>query len=129
MEKNQTREAKEYEAAMKNLHELSLKKAMSEDGIDTSKISQKTFDEVRRLVDKQSYVRQKYQQIITKAQQEAQAAINKVQQDMQMDLQEVQKEIEDAVKQIKVEQGVILEEKLEVARGEEKEAAKQPEKI
>lgn len=106
-----TKEQIEYEKALKNLHELSLKKVMSEEGIDTSKVPRKKFDEIRRLVDQQNPVRQKYQEIINKAQQEAQAVITKAQQDMQAELKEIQSQIEGIVKQVKIEQGIIPEEK------------------
>lgn len=150
MAQTKTKEQIEYEKAVKNMHELSLKKALSEEGIDTSKIPRKTFDDFRRLVDSQSPVKQKYQEIITKAQQEAQAIITKAhaeitraqqdanaiitkaQQDMQNELQEIEKGIEEGVKQIKIEQGIIQEEKPPEAEaspeGAEIEAGKEPEK-
>ncbi len=111
MNQVKTKETIEYEKALKNLHELSLKKAMSEEGIDTSKIPRKKFDEIRRLVDQQNPVRQKYQEIINKAQQDATAAITRAQQDMQAELKEIQNQIEEIVKQVKIEQGIIQEEK------------------
>ena len=79
--KPKTRESIEYEKALKNLHELSLKKALSEEGVNTSKVSRQKFDDIRRLVDKQVPVRQKYQEIINKAQQESSATITKAQQE------------------------------------------------
>ncbi len=133
MNQVKTKETSEYEKALKNLHELSLKKAMSEEGINTSKIPRKKFDEIRRLVDQQNPVRQKYQEIINKAQQEAQAAITKAQQDMQAELKEIQNQIEGIVKQVKIEQGLLKpeEEKPPGAEaqleGAGKEAGKEPE--
>lgn len=118
MDKLKTKEAIEYEKGLKTLHELSLKKALSEDGIDTSKVTRKKLDEVRRLVDKQQPVHQKYQEIITKtqqesnviitkAQQESNVIIIKAQQDMQAELAGIQKEVEEIIKSIKIEQGII----------------------
>lgn len=118
MNEVRTKEAIEYEKGLKNLHELSLKKAMSEDGIDTSKVTRKKLDEVRRLVDKQEPVRRKHQETINKAQQEANAAITKIQQDvnatvtkaqqdMQAEIAEIQKEVEEVIKSIQIEQGII----------------------
>lgn len=117
--KPRTRESIEYDKALKNLHELSLKKALSEEGINTSKVPRKIFDDIRRLVDKQPPLRQKYQEIITKAQleanaiitkaqQEASVIITKAQQEMQAELTEVQKEVEEIIKSIKIEQGIII---------------------
>jgi len=116
--KPRTRESIEYDKALKNLHELSLKKALSEEGINTSKVPRKIFDDIRRLVDKQPPLRQKYQEIITrtqleantiitKAQQEASVIITKAQQEMQAELTEVQKEVEEIINSIKIEQGII----------------------
>ena len=118
MNELRTKEAIEYEKGMKTLHELSLKKALSEDGIDTSKVTRKKLDEIRRIVDKQEPVRRNYQELINKAQQEANAAITKIQQevnatvtkaqqDMQAEIAEIQKEVEDIVKSIQIEQGII----------------------
>ena len=95
--KPKTREAIEYEMGLKTLHELSLKKALSEEGINTSKIPRQKMDEIRRLIDKQGPVRQKYQEIITRTQQ-----------DMQVELAEIQKEVEEIIKSIKIEQGIII---------------------
>jgi len=95
--KPRTRESIEYDKALKTLHELSLKKALSEEGVNTSKVPRQKFDDIRRLVDKQPPLRQKYQEIITKAQQE-----------MQAELAEIQKEVEDIIKSIKIEQGIII---------------------
>lgn len=106
--KPKTRESIEYEKALKTLHELSLKKALSEEGVNTSKVSRQKTDEIRRLVDKQVPVRQKYQEIITKAQQESSAIITKAQQEMQAELAEIQKEVEEIIKSIKIEQGIII---------------------
>lgn len=106
--KPKTRESIEYEKALKNMHELSLKKALSEEGVNTSKVPRKKFDDIRRLVDKQGPVRQKYQEIINKAQQEASATITKAQQEMQTELAEIQKEVEEIIKSIKIEQGIII---------------------
>ena len=105
--KPKTRETIEYEKALKNMHELSLKKALSDEGVNTSKVPRKKFDDIRRLVDKQAPVRQKYQEIINKAQQEASATITRAQQDMQAELGEIQKEVEEIIKSIKIEQGII----------------------
>lgn len=149
MNQIKTRETIEYEKALKNMHELSLKKALSEEGIDTSKIPRKKFDDLKRLVDTQTPVKQKYQEImtkthqevqtiitraqaeITKAQQDANAIITKTQQDMQNELQEIEKEIEEVVKQIKIEQGIIQEKPPEAEappEGAGIEAGKEPEK-
>lgn len=106
--KPKTRESIEYEKALKNMHELSLKKALSDEGVNTSKVPRKKFDDIRRLVDKQAPVRQKYQEIINKAQQEASAIITKAQQEMQAELAEIQKEVEEIIKSIKIEQGIII---------------------
>ena len=117
--KPKTIETIEYEKALKTLHELSLKKALSEEGVNTSKVSRQKFDDIRRLVDKQVPVRQKYQEIInkaqqessaiiTKAQQESSATITKAQQEMQAELAEIQKEVEEIIKSIKIEQGIII---------------------
>lgn len=110
MNELKTKESIEYEKCLKNLHELSLKKALSEDGIDTSKVPRKKLDEISRLVDKQQPVRQKYQVIINNVQQEASAAITKAQQDMQAELAGIQKEVEEIIKSIKIEQGIITAE-------------------
>jgi len=107
MNKVKTRETIEYEKGLKTLHELSLKKALSEDGVDTSKVPRKILDTIGRLVDKQGPVRQKYQVIITKAQQEASAIITKAQQDSQAEQAEIQKGVEEIIKSIKIEQGII----------------------
>jgi len=105
--KPRTTESIEYDKALKTLHELSLKKALSEEGVNTSKVPRQKFDDIRRLVDKQPPLRQKYQEIITKAQQEASATITKAQQEMQAELTEVQKEVEEIINSIKIEQGII----------------------
>lgn len=143
MAQTKTKENIEYEKALKNLHELSLRKALSEDGIDTSKIPRKKFDDLKRLVDSQSPVKQKYQEIITraqqdanaiitKAQQEAQAIMTRAQQDMQAELKGVHDQTEEIVKQIKVEQGIIQEEKQPEAEAQPEgagiEAGKEAEK-
>ena len=86
MDKPKTKEAIEYEKCLKTLHELSLKKALSEDGIDTSKVPRKKLDDIRRLVDRQQPVHHKYREIINKAQQESNAIITKANQDMQAEL-------------------------------------------
>lgn len=128
--KPKTKEAIEYEEGLKNLHVLSLKKALSEDGIDTSKVTRKKLDEVRRLVNKQEPVRRKHQEIMNKAQQEANAAITKIQQeanatvtkaqqDMQAEIAEIQKEVEEVIKSIKIDQGIITAEPEKESPGEE----------
>lgn len=129
MNQTKTKETIEYEKCLKTLHELSLKKALSEEGIDTSKIPRKELDEIRRLVDKQGPVRQKYQEIInksqqeanatiTKAQQESNATITKAQQDMQAELAEIQKEVEENIKSIQIEQGIIKSPEKEVGEAQ-----------
>lgn len=149
MAQTKTKEQIDYEKALKNMHELSLRKALSEEGIDTSKIPRKKFDDLKRLVDSQTPIKQKYQEImtkthqeaqaiitraqaeITKAQQDANAIITKAQQDMQNELHGIEKEIEEVVKQIKIEQGIIQEEKPPEAEAPpenaETGAAKEPE--
>lgn len=129
MNQTKTKESIEYDKCLKTLHELSLKKALSEEGINTSHVPRKKLDEVRRLVDKQPPVRQKYQEIITKAQQEANLVITKAQQDMQAELAEIQKEVEDVIKSIKIEQGIIKSPEKEVAEPESQgdEVKKEPE--
>ena len=108
MNQTKTREEIELENALKNLPELKLKSALSKQGIDTSKISRQKLDNIRRLWDKYGQVSQKYQAIITKAQQEASATITKAQQEMQAELAEIQKEDEEIEKLIKIEQGIII---------------------
>ena len=110
MDKPKTKEAIEYEKCLKTLHELSLKKALSEDGIDTSKVPRKKLDDIRRLVDRQQPVHHKYREIINKAQQESNAIITKANQDMQAELAGIQKEVEEVIKSIKIEQGIITAE-------------------
>ena len=111
-----TKESIEYDIALKNLHKLSLKKALSEEGIDTSKVPQQELDELRRVLDSRGPVHQKYSDIINKAQQESSGIINKAQQDMKSELDVIQKEGEELIKSIKLEQGIIeplLEERVE----------------
>ena len=97
MNQTKTRETIEYEKALKPLHELRLKSELSQEGIDTSKISRKKLDDFRRLLDKQGLVHQKYQAIIARAEQERQA-----------EFAEIQKDGEELVKSIKIEQGIII---------------------
>lgn len=121
MTQTKTKERLEYEKAMKNLHELSLKAALSEDGINVSQVPRQKLDEIRRLLSSQALVRQKYQEIITRAQTEANAAVTKAQQDMQAELTGIHNEVEETIKQIKIEQGIIK------PPGAEAEQEKQPE--
>lgn len=104
--KPRTKEDIEFEKALKNMHELSLKKTLSEEGIDTSKIPRMKFDNIKRLLEKQQSIRQKYQEIINKAQTDAQAIINKAQTDLHGEIAEIQNEIENIIKGIKVDQGI-----------------------
>lgn len=106
--KPKTGEEIELEKALKNLPELKLKSELSKEGINISKVSRQKLDNLRRLLDKQGPVRQKYQEIITKAQQEASVIITKAQQEMQAEFAEIQKEGEEIEKSIKIEQGIII---------------------
>lgn len=107
MDNTKTKERTEYEKSLKNMHELSLKAALSEEGIDTSIIPRKKFDDIKRLLDKQGSVRQKHQEIINKLQQDAQAAIARAQQDMQAELNLIQTGVEQIVAGIKADQGIM----------------------
>lgn len=111
-----TKESIEYDTALKNLHKLSLKKALSEEGIDTSKVPQQELDELRRILDSRGTVHQKYSDIINKAQQDSSEIINKAQQELKSELDAIQKEGEAIINSIKLEQGLIkplLEERVE----------------
>ncbi len=123
-----TKESIAYEIALKELHKLSLKKALSEEGIDTSKVPQQELDELRRVLDSRGPVHQKYTDIINKTQQDSSEIINKAQQDMKAELDAIQKKGEAIINSIKLEQGLIkplLEERVESQAEPEKEEVRE----
>lgn len=131
---NQTREEIEYEKGVRTLDILRAKKLLSEEGIDTSKISRKKLDEIARLYSQDRYVRQKYQDIINKAQEDLSVTIHKAREDLDEETPKISTKIEDITKSIKIEQGIIkpateaVPEQEEVAAKEEtkEEAADTP---
>lgn len=90
-----TKEQIEYELALKHLHKLSLLKSLSEEGIDTSKLSILQTDEIKRIIDKR-----------VQANNRANEKIRKIQQDTQSEMTEIDTELKKIIDTIKDEQGI-----------------------
>jgi hypothetical protein len=76
MIKKPTPERIEYEEAAKNMRVLDLKCRLSEQGIDTSKVPRKVFDEILRSLEAQNNIYRESQLKIQDIQKEAQNTIN-----------------------------------------------------
>jgi hypothetical protein len=126
-------EEKEFENQSKIMKNLWIKKNLRGQGIDTTKISQQELDEVRRGMDKNQQIQQKYngkfmqlngpyQQASTKINEDSkklneeyQAASTKLNKEMQTEIAEAQAEVDKIILQIKKDQGLVQPSKVEEA--------------
>jgi|GEM_PF-3343879 DNA anti-recombination protein RmuC len=100
---------KELKKAQEYINELALKADMSEQGIDTSKVSRQTFDEIKRQHDSQSKIQAKYNAEISKVTQERQEQINKIQATLQAEIAAGVEALNKIMEDIKKEQGIVGE--------------------
>lgn len=117
----------EFEDYSKKMRTLWLKKSLREQGIDTIKIPQYKIDEIRRALDKNDQIQQKYQPKFKQLQDDYQAATNKLNTEMQAEVMDARSEVDKLIQQIKTDQGIRQQPKIEQAESTE-ENKQEPEK-